>query len=125
MSITPEQAAHETRKVVVTLASRFMTDPATYVRGAELGFEGMDFYASGRGGVLGDVTADVAAAAFVYFELGVVREAWARGQLLAVHGWIYKLTDGLLRDLGMCVTAEADLIGCYESALAKAAAFEA
>src|SRR5207245_4676760 len=52
----------------------------------------------------------------------VVREAWTRGQALAVHGWIYKLTDGLLRDLSTCVTAEAELAGCYESALAAAAA---
>ena len=51
----------------------------------------------------------------------VVREAWTRGQALAVHGWIYKLTDGLLRDLGMCVTSEAELLGRYESALAKGA----
>ncbi|HXF40243.1 MAG TPA: carbonate dehydratase [Blastocatellia bacterium] len=51
----------------------------------------------------------------------VVREAWARGQSLAVHGWIYKLDDGLLRDLGICVTAETELTGCYESALAVAA----
>ena len=51
----------------------------------------------------------------------VVREAWARGQSLAVHGWIYKLDDGLLRDLGICVTAETELTGCYESALAAAA----
>ena len=51
----------------------------------------------------------------------VVREAWARGQSLAVHGWIYKLDDGLLRDLGICVTAETELAGCYESALAAAA----
>ena len=36
----------------------------------------------------------------------VVRDAWARGQELAVHGWIYDLSDGLLRDLGMCVTAD-------------------
>jgi carbonic anhydrase len=34
----------------------------------------------------------------------VVSEAWARGRPLAVHGWIYKVTDGLLRDLGSCVT---------------------
>src|SRR5919201_2712224 len=34
----------------------------------------------------------------------VVREAWARGQPLAVHGWIYDLHDGLLRDLGVSVT---------------------
>jgi len=32
----------------------------------------------------------------------VVREAWQRGQTLAVHGWIYRLEDGLLRDLGAC-----------------------
>jgi carbonic anhydrase len=50
----------------------------------------------------------------------IVREAWARGQALAVHGWIYKLTDGLLRDLSMCVTSEAELANRYEMALGKA-----
>jgi carbonic anhydrase len=30
----------------------------------------------------------------------VVRDAWARGQELAVHGWVYDIRDGLLRDLG-------------------------
>jgi len=29
----------------------------------------------------------------------IVRDAWARGQQLAIHGWIYGLSDGLLRDL--------------------------
>ena len=29
----------------------------------------------------------------------IVRDAWARGQSLTVHGWIYGLRDGLLRDL--------------------------
>jgi carbonic anhydrase len=29
----------------------------------------------------------------------IVQDAWARGQGLAVHGWIYGLHDGLLRDL--------------------------
>src|SRR5207237_54894 len=43
----------------------------------------------------------------------VVREAWARRQELAVHGWIYALDDGLLRDLGMCLTGEADLAACF------------
>lgn len=36
----------------------------------------------------------------------VVRDAWARGQELAVHGWVYDIQDGLLRDLGTCVAAE-------------------
>jgi carbonic anhydrase len=51
----------------------------------------------------------------------VVREAWARGQELAVHGWIYGLRDGLLRDLAMCVTSERDLASCYQMACAGAA----
>jgi carbonic anhydrase len=29
----------------------------------------------------------------------IVQDAWARGQELAIHGWIYKLSDGLVRDL--------------------------
>ena len=33
----------------------------------------------------------------------IVQNAWQRGQPINVHGWIYKLTDGLLRDLGFCV----------------------
>jgi carbonic anhydrase len=36
----------------------------------------------------------------------IVRDAWARGQELAVHGWIYDIRDGLLRDLGMSVSSE-------------------
>jgi len=33
----------------------------------------------------------------------IVRDAWARGQRLAVHGWIYDVADGLLKDLGLCL----------------------
>jgi carbonic anhydrase len=33
-------------------------------------------------------------------ETTVIQDAWARGQQLRVHGWIYGLTDGRLRDLG-------------------------
>ncbi len=46
----------------------------------------------------------------------IVREAWARGQELAVHGWIYGLADGLLRDLGLCVTAEEEVAACADAA---------
>ena len=37
----------------------------------------------------------------------VVRDAWAGNQALAVHGWIYDLSDGLLRDLEVSVSTEA------------------
>jgi carbonic anhydrase len=49
----------------------------------------------------------------------VVRDAWTRGQPLAVHGWIYSLRDGLLRDLGMCVTSEVELASCYAAVQAR------
>ena len=58
-AMTPEQAAHDTAAIVVRTPAGFMTDPATFARGAALGFEGMDFYVAGRGGALGDVPADV------------------------------------------------------------------
>ena len=40
--------------------------------------------------------------------VAAVREAWHRKQPLAVHGWIYDLGDGLLRDLGVSVAALPD-----------------
>ena len=48
----------------------------------------------------------------------IVRDAWARGQALAVHGWIYGLGDGRLRDLGMSVDTLDALPATYAAALA-------
>jgi len=39
----------------------------------------------------------------------VVRDAWSRGQTLTVHGWIYDLSDGLLRDLEVSVASEQEI----------------
>ena len=39
----------------------------------------------------------------------VVQDAWERGQELTVHGWVYGLHDGLLRDLGMSVSGPEEL----------------
>jgi carbonic anhydrase len=48
----------------------------------------------------------------------VVQDAWARGQRLDVHGWIYGLKDGLLRDLNTTVSAPADVAATYAAAVA-------
>ncbi|MBC7670967.1 MAG: carbonate dehydratase [Polaromonas sp.] len=40
----------------------------------------------------------------------VVRDAWSRNQPVAVHGWVYGLRDGLLRDLGMVITSPEELL---------------
>jgi carbonic anhydrase len=47
----------------------------------------------------------------------IVQNAWDRGQELAVHGWIYGIEDGLLRDLEMCITSQQELMAAYEKAV--------
>jgi carbonic anhydrase len=51
----------------------------------------------------------------------IARDAWERGQDLAVHGWIYGLQDGLLRDLNMTVTRLEETRPIYRSALSALA----
>jgi carbonic anhydrase len=47
----------------------------------------------------------------------IVRDAWLRGQILSVHGWIYGLTDGLVRDLKCTATSPETAKASYQSAL--------
>jgi carbonic anhydrase len=51
----------------------------------------------------------------------IVRDAWERGQQLAVHGWIYGLKDGLLRDLGITTTSADESEAAYVAAVAAVA----
>jgi carbonic anhydrase len=51
----------------------------------------------------------------------IVRDAWARGQALAVHGWIYGLQDGLLRDLNATASSVADAAAAYRAAIDRLA----
>jgi carbonic anhydrase len=48
----------------------------------------------------------------------VVQDAWQRGQSLSVHGFVYSIHDGLLRDLHISVSGCEELAGRYQSALA-------
>lgn len=50
-------------------------------------------------------------------ETTIVQDAWDRGQSLSVHGWIYDIHDGLLQDLGFCVSAQEELDSLYKDAL--------
>ena len=47
----------------------------------------------------------------------VVQDAWKRGQRLTVHGWVYGLKDGLIRDLGINVSRREDMMPRYLDAL--------
>jgi carbonic anhydrase len=52
-------------------------------------------------------------------ETNVVQDAWARGQMVAIHGWIYGLHDGRLHDLGFSASGPAQVEGAYRLALMK------
>jgi carbonic anhydrase len=54
----------------------------------------------------------------------IVRDAWLRGQELTVHGWIYGLKDGLIRNLGLAVSQLDEFEPQYRSALAAVASGE-
>ena len=49
----------------------------------------------------------------------IVRDAWNRGQALAVHAWIYSVADGLLRDLEFCATGAVDSATLLEQAVTR------
>lgn len=48
----------------------------------------------------------------------IARDAWERGQALSIHGWIYALQDGLLRDLNVTINGLDELDPIYDAAIA-------
>lgn len=48
----------------------------------------------------------------------IVQDAWSRAQPVTVHGWIYSLRDGLLRDLDCTITTSEEIAALCNSALA-------
>jgi carbonic anhydrase len=49
----------------------------------------------------------------------VVQDAWARGQKLSIHGWVYGLHDGLIRDIGPTVGASNEVVTRHRNALSN------
>ncbi len=47
----------------------------------------------------------------------VVQSAWRRGQPLSVHGWIYDLHDGLIRDLKVSISGLSEITPVYRAAV--------
>jgi carbonic anhydrase len=47
----------------------------------------------------------------------MVQEAWEKGQSLAVHGWIYKIQDGLIRDMNVTITGPDEIAEAYKVAV--------
>ena len=51
----------------------------------------------------------------------MVEDAWARGQELSVHGWVYSLLDGRVRELGMDIAGRDEVLPSYTDAIARCA----
>ncbi len=49
----------------------------------------------------------------------MVQDAWARGQEIVVHGWVYGIQNGLINDLRMSVKSSDDVVPAYEKAVAQ------
>ncbi len=47
----------------------------------------------------------------------IVQDAWERGQAVNIHGFIYSIQDGLLRDLNMSADSNEKLQACYKVAV--------
>lgn len=43
----------------------------------------------------------------------IIKDAWGRGQEVTVHGWIYSIADGLLKDLGVNVSSSDEIRSKY------------
>lgn len=50
----------------------------------------------------------------------IVQNAWERGQKLILHGWIYGLKDGLIRDLNISIASRDEQAQAYDSAMQTA-----
>lgn len=46
----------------------------------------------------------------------VIQEAWERGQSLAVHGWIYRIQDGLIQDMDVTIRSPDEIAQAYRVA---------
>ncbi len=52
----------------------------------------------------------------------VLQDAWARGQRVALHGWVYGLKDGLLQDLHVTLDGMEGMASLYRAAVAGVSA---
>lgn len=50
----------------------------------------------------------------------IVQSAWENGQELTVHGWVYRLSNGILRDLNVHISSQEEMAASYQSAIAAA-----
>jgi hypothetical protein len=135
--MTPSDTIDEISPAIGTLGSLYYFHPDTLARGSELGLDGLRFYILGRGGVLGDVEADVVRAGFGYFEPSLITKMWtsacailapreAAREHLACNAAIGRTGLAEVEGLGaFCEAAETLVDSVDESGLSLFAGFRA
>ncbi|MEY4032588.1 MAG: hypothetical protein RL573_1500 [Actinomycetota bacterium] len=79
-TMTSLEVTDATAAVIGELGARYMLHPETMAVGTEAKYaNGFAWYVTGRGGVLGDVDADVVTSAFGFFGGGLIRKMWETG----------------------------------------------
>lgn len=49
----------------------------------------------------------------------VLQDAWSRGQKVSVHGWVYGVKDGLLKDLEVTMSAPDEVVDVFRAAFKR------
>jgi carbonic anhydrase len=49
----------------------------------------------------------------------IIQDAWSRGQPVAVHGWVYDLKDGLLKDLEVTMDGPQAVVETFTAAIKR------
>ncbi|MDI9331331.1 MAG: carbonate dehydratase [Alphaproteobacteria bacterium] len=49
----------------------------------------------------------------------VMQDAWGRGQQVAIHGWIYGVSDGLVKDLGVTIEQAGEVVDVFRGAIKR------
>jgi len=49
----------------------------------------------------------------------VMQDAWSRGQKISVHGWIYGLHDGLVKDLEVTMQSSDEVVDVFRRAFKR------
>jgi len=49
----------------------------------------------------------------------VMQDAWSRGQKISVHGWVYGLNDGLVKDLNVTMSHADEVVNVFRAAFKR------
>jgi hypothetical protein len=127
MPIMPPREIIDATEKIAKIGGAFYFHPDTVAKGKAAGLDGFRLYILGRGGVLGDVEADVVHAAFGYFERNLLAKMWnsakvimsprdaARLYIECAHE-LGRHTFASIDDLDGFVDAASSVIGAVEGA---------